>query len=807
MTPEGDNVVTFVSYDAWGWTNYLSPEEMIAINETGVYEFTVSSFTDYTVEFGVPFTLSVVQDGDGTFEIISGPTYKPGENAVIRILSGRVYGVTVDQDSLDEQTVNEANLTGNLEFTINRNTLATIFFGEYYTISASKNIDDGGELYSVGAAPGSVGYTTVATNFGYRISSVSVDGRILTESEIEGYMTEPGMLFMEFPHMDADHSVFVTFEPKYYTIYCEARDYNGTFPDGNSQTVREGSSAEVRINANLGYVITKIYVNGIEAEPISPKDLVTEYVYSVDSALSDMKITADFIPISNVYLKPYSHDVSVRPGGQIDVGIVIWNTNEDVPVRVKMDSVRLFSEKNQEVSFETMGPDSVWVAPGNRSSTPTIGKTSMAIGAPMPGLPQLLVRLTASEFSSGGKAILQMNFIVMENPSAESLPVPERVIMQTCTFAIDIVTGMVQGESFGKVLGIFALSGGMTALGESSAGIFTAMIYAALTLIFAAVIKSVDSKYLPRRHKVGDMHRCLSITLWTILLMFITAAAAHTVFVFGGSYRTLVYARVTMSAILVLLGSGIFYLFFDAASRYLAKKTKDDRESQVEFVAMIAKVAIVLAGVSAALLYFGMDPLSVFAALGILGIALSVGASATLGRVMGGLMVLFSKAYSERQTVRVETLDEPGTVERIGIFSSDFKHWASAEVATVPNSLIAESILSNVTRRQHHQVSVYFYIPYGSDFDEAKKIALATAKANEHVVGFGGGEKNCIRVVNLDESYMTARIVVRTDKFETNHLVAAQLSGDIYDALDKSGIEVPYEVTMARRIKKRRDNK
>jgi len=108
------------------------------------------------------------------------------------------------------------------------------------------------------------------------------------------------------------------------------------------------------------------------------------------------------------------------------------------------------------------------------------------------------------------------------------------------------------------------------------------------------------------------------------------------------------------------------------------------------------KVFIIVIAALTTAQYLGLPITSVIAGLGIGGIAVALAAQNTLANVFGTITILADRPFRAGERVQIDKYD--GTVESIGLRSTRIRT-LEGHVVTVPNKMVADSAINNVSLR------------------------------------------------------------------------------------------------------------
>ncbi len=148
-----------------------------------------------------------------------------------------------------------------------------------------------------------------------------------------------------------------------------------------------------------------------------------------------------------------------------------------------------------------------------------------------------------------------------------------------------------------------------------------------------------------------------------------------------------------------------------AAERSIHRRLRTSGRREIaailRLVRRVADALVIAAAGLAALHYFGVNPTAALAGLGIGGIAVALAAQKTLENVIGGLSIIFDRALSVGDSVKLG--DTLGTVDYIGLRSTRIRT-LDRTILTVPNGQIATVNIETLSARDkfwvHHIVAL-----------------------------------------------------------------------------------------------------
>ena len=131
-----------------------------------------------------------------------------------------------------------------------------------------------------------------------------------------------------------------------------------------------------------------------------------------------------------------------------------------------------------------------------------------------------------------------------------------------------------------------------------------------------------------------------------------------------------------------------------------------------------AKVAVVLAAAMLTADNLNIKITSLLAGLSVGGLALGLAAQDTVANLFGAVSIFLDKPFHLGDLIKVEGVD--GTVESIGLRSTRIRN-ADGHHVTIPNKLMGNAIITNVTRRPAIRTEMNFGLAYTTPVEKVKR--------------------------------------------------------------------------------------
>ncbi len=176
----------------------------------------------------------------------------------------------------------------------------------------------------------------------------------------------------------------------------------------------------------------------------------------------------------------------------------------------------------------------------------------------------------------------------------------------------------------------------------------------------------------------------------------------------------------TLQVILCFCLIAICYQILDILEIYikLLIKNKDSdtiHKSLLPYSKKIIKFTITFIFILFILQNAGFNVTSLLAGLGIGGVAIALGAKETLTNLFGGLTIIMDRPFAVGDWIHCG--DVEGTVEDIGFRSTQIKTFYDS-IVTLPNSIVASSVVDNLGRRQSRRTQITLDLTYDTAPEE-----------------------------------------------------------------------------------------
>ena len=204
---------------------------------------------------------------------------------------------------------------------------------------------------------------------------------------------------------------------------------------------------------------------------------------------------------------------------------------------------------------------------------------------------------------------------------------------------------------------------------------------------------------------------------------------------------------------------------------------------------LITKLAAWLVGSYALLMIWGINPAGWLASAGIVGIAVGFAARDTLANLFSGFFILVDAPYKIGDYINLDS-GERGKVTNVGMRSTRLLTRDDIEI-TVPNAVIGNAKIINESGGPWEKLRVRISVgaAYGSDVEQVCEVLMGVADAKTEVCR---NPRARVRMRAFGASSLDFELLCWIDQPEDRGRLKHELYMEIYQAFNKTGIEIPY---------------
>ncbi len=243
--------------------------------------------------------------------------------------------------------------------------------------------------------------------------------------------------------------------------------------------------------------------------------------------------------------------------------------------------------------------------------------------------------------------------------------------------------------------------------------------------------------------------------------------------------------RILLAILCFLVGVQVIKLIRKIIRKSMQKANADIGVTQ--FVDSFLKAALYVVLIFMLATSFGVDAASIVALLGSAGVAIGLAVQGSLSNLAGGVLILLLHPFKVGDYIVSHGAGQEGTVEEIQIFYTRLST-PDNKAVIIPNGVLANNSITNVTAAKYRRVDVTVGISYNSDLKAAKAALMAML------------DKEALVKQDMDKSVFVSELGassinlgVRCWCTKENYWDCKfQVTEQIKYTLDAAGIEIPF---------------
>jgi len=202
-------------------------------------------------------------------------------------------------------------------------------------------------------------------------------------------------------------------------------------------------------------------------------------------------------------------------------------------------------------------------------------------------------------------------------------------------------------------------------------------------------------------------------------------------------------------------------------------------------IVSIVRNLIVIFGVLIAISQLGISLGPLLAGLGIAGFILGFALQDSLSNFASGMMMLMYRPFDVGDVVEAGGVS--GKVSHMSLVNTTFMTFDNQRLV-VPNNLIWQSVITNVTAQHTRRVDLMFGISYGDDIEKAERVLQEIVEEHEAVLD---DPEPMIKLHELGDSSVNfiVRPWVKTSDYWDTYW---ELTRAVKLRFDKEGISIPF---------------
>ncbi|PZX12078.1 mechanosensitive ion channel family protein [Celeribacter halophilus] len=215
----------------------------------------------------------------------------------------------------------------------------------------------------------------------------------------------------------------------------------------------------------------------------------------------------------------------------------------------------------------------------------------------------------------------------------------------------------------------------------------------------------------------------------------------------------------------------------------LRYETLDD--TLFNFLANIARYAVLAFTLLIVLNTFGIQTTSIVAVIGAAGLAIGLALQGTLSNIAAGVMIILFRPFKIGDFVEVS--GKMGTVKDISLNYTELADLSNVQVI-VPNSQVWGNIITNYSTNDTRRAEWTFGVSYGANLKIAEDVIRKTILSDPRALT---DPEPFIQVNNLGDFSVDflVRVWVKSSDY---FAFSTDMKRAVKEALDEAGVEIPF---------------
>ncbi|MBD5398136.1 mechanosensitive ion channel family protein [bacterium] len=184
------------------------------------------------------------------------------------------------------------------------------------------------------------------------------------------------------------------------------------------------------------------------------------------------------------------------------------------------------------------------------------------------------------------------------------------------------------------------------------------------------------------------------------------------------------YTRNLLKSLYIFNITWLIYSFISPVAAIFRKTHLDNTKTVIiTWSVRIIKFLIFIIGASALLENWGVKVSTLIASLGLVGMAVALGAQDMFKNIISGMAIISEKRFNIGDIIKIEDPDNPieGIVENIGFRSTMIRKFDRAPLF-VPNSTLSDAAVINFSSRKYRRIEWYIALEYRTTANQLRYI-------------------------------------------------------------------------------------
>ena len=204
-------------------------------------------------------------------------------------------------------------------------------------------------------------------------------------------------------------------------------------------------------------------------------------------------------------------------------------------------------------------------------------------------------------------------------------------------------------------------------------------------------------------------------------------------------------------------------------------------------LAVIMRFFLITVGFILALLVSGIPIDRITIIIGALSVGIGFGLQSIVNNLISGMILIFERPIQTGDLVELQ--QHTGFVKDIGIRSSVIRTYDGAEVIVPNGNLVSQEVINWTLSNRQRRVEMRVGVAYGSDVSEVTEVIMKVLREHPKVENYPAP---AVLLDGFGENSIDFRCLIWTVDIDNWLTIKSQLSTSIYNALNESGITIPF---------------
>jgi small-conductance mechanosensitive channel len=308
----------------------------------------------------------------------------------------------------------------------------------------------------------------------------------------------------------------------------------------------------------------------------------------------------------------------------------------------------------------------------------------------------------------------------------------------------------------------------------------------------------LSNERVPVETESFNLELPIKIFIWTLQLAVFIGIGLATLAIWGFSGLAS-EAVLQLSELLPLLVKGLFTValvggtlvgidLLETRLEVFAEDSDRLNQHQQGIVFRVLQLTVFIAAGLASLTVWGVNLGGLLVGAGFLGIVIGTAARTTIGSLIAGFVLMFSRPFEIGDWVEIG--DDEGIVADITIISTRIRNPRGEEVV-IPNERVANATVTNRTTLGQLRLSVDVGVDYDADVERAEAVVEETLKGISHALD-NPAPQVVPKALGDSAVVLECRFWIDHPSAARRALAKAAVVREVKAALDEAGIKIPY---------------